>query len=88
MDTRLRRPRREEALVHADDEELSKRIKELAARNEITIELTPEQADAIRKQWTDADPRTPARLRFVVETRDIAELAVAGYRYQGDTCCV
>jgi hypothetical protein len=74
--------------VAEQSEDLSTRIKELAAKNEITIELTEEQAEAILRQWDDVNPRVPARLRFVVESRDIAELAVAGYRYRGDTCCV
>jgi hypothetical protein len=74
--------------VAEEAEDLSARVKQLASENEITIELTEEQADAILRQWDDANPRRPARLRFVVESRDIAELAVAGYRYRGDTCCV
>lgn len=71
-----------------DPDQLSKLVKQQAEGQKIVVELTEEQARAILAQWDERDPRAPAQVTFVVESREVAELAVAGYRYRGDTCCV
>ena len=69
-------------------EEVSKAVKQLAEEQQIRIELTEEQYNAILQGWNEKDPRRPARISFQVKDRTVAALDVAGYRYRGDTCCV
>ncbi|MFI6496641.1 hypothetical protein [Nonomuraea typhae] len=70
-----------------ETQDVSARIKELAEDNEIIISLTAEQASALLGQWDDKDPTAPAKIRFTVEEKNVAEIHVAGYRYRGSTCC-
>ena len=58
--------------------DLSRQVKDLAAEQPFTVELTEEQLEGLRAVWDQGDPGKPAQ---------IAEMAVAGYRYRGDTCC-
>lgn len=69
-------------------DELSEQVKKAAERQPLTIELTEEQLEALRAVWDEGDPTGAARITFTVKNKPIAELAVAGYRYRGDTCCV
>lgn len=69
-------------------DELSEQVKKAAERQPLTIELTEEQLEALRAVWDEGDPTAAARITFMVKDKPIAELAVAGYRYRGDTCCV
>ena len=69
-------------------EELSRLLKQHAVHQQIRIELTEEQMQAILTQWNEQDPRRPAQITFYVSERAVAELMVAGYRYRGNTCCV
>jgi hypothetical protein len=70
-----------------DSEEATRVLKEHAAKQRISIELSDDQVRAILDQWEDADPREPAEITFVVEKRPELSFTVAGYRYRGDTCC-
>jgi hypothetical protein len=63
-------------------------IKRYASQQRIRIKLTPEQMEAILKQWNDKDPKMPAEITFHVGRKEVANLKVAGYRYRGDTCCI
>ena len=69
-------------------DEASRVIKYYAARQQIRIELSDEQMEAILGKWDEQDPRLPAEITFYVGEHPVAELRVAGYRYRGDTCCV
>lgn len=66
---------------------LSAQIKQEAERQRITVELTEEQLEALRAAWDDGDPKAAAQITFLVKGKPVAEMAVAGYRYRGDTCC-
>jgi hypothetical protein len=77
-----------EAEERATHEELSQRIKKEAERQRVRIEVTEEQLQGLLGQWDDGDPKAPAQITFLVQDREVASLAVAGYRYRGDTCCV
>jgi hypothetical protein len=68
--------------------DLSGEMKREAAKQPITIAVSEEQLEAIRAVWNDGDPMAPARITFLVKGKPAAELALAGYRYVGDTCCV
>lgn len=68
--------------------ELSTQLKRLAEQQPLKVELTEEQLEALRAVWDAGDPAAPAQITFMVQGRDVAEMAVAGYRYRGDTCCV
>ncbi|HEX6751585.1 MAG TPA: hypothetical protein VF092_30105 [Longimicrobium sp.] len=72
---------------HAHDE-ASKLIKKYAEEQQIRVELTEDQYNAILNAWNEKDPRKPARISFHVKDRAVAVLDVAGYRYRGNTCCV
>ncbi|MBI5145817.1 MAG: hypothetical protein HZA84_01190 [Thaumarchaeota archaeon] len=63
-------------------------IKKYASKQKIIIKLTPDQEQAILKQWDDKDPYSPAEIIFKVGDKSIIDLKVAAYRYKGDTCCV
>ncbi|MBI3451814.1 MAG: hypothetical protein HY057_03075 [Rhodospirillales bacterium] len=63
-------------------------VKKAAEAQKITVELTPEQAEAILRPWDRMDPKKPAQVTFVVQGREISGFAVAAYRYRGNTCCV
>lgn len=76
-----------EAKKRPDSDDISRRLKAQAERQRIRIELTEEQLATLRDVWNEGDPKAPAQVTFFVEGRDIAEMAVAGYRYRGDTCC-
>ena len=52
------------------------------------MELTEDQLEGLRALWDKGDPRKPAQITFMVQGKPLAEMAVAGYRYRGDTCCV
>lgn len=67
--------------------DLSSQVKHAAARQPVTVELTEEQLEALRAVWDDGDPTAPAQITFTVKNKPFAEMAVAGYRYRGDTCC-
>lgn len=69
-------------------EDLSAQVKRAAARQPLTIELTEEQLEVLRAVWDEGDPKAPAQITFLVKDKPFAEMAVAGYRYRGDTCCV
>lgn len=69
-------------------EEASTVVKRHAQDQEIEVELSEEQLDAIHQQWTVGDPSRPADITFAVEDRPAANLRVASYSYWGDTCCV
>lgn len=69
-------------------EKASELIKRYAEEQQIRIELTEEQYQAILQSWNEQDPRKPARITFAVKDRSVAALDVAGYRYRGSTCCV
>lgn len=69
-------------------EEASAAVKRHAEDQQIQVELSEEQLDAIQQQWTMGDPAHPADITFVVEDRPEANLRVASYSYWGDTCCV
>lgn len=69
-------------------DQASELIKKYAEEQHIRIELTEEQYNAILESWNEQDPRKPARISFQVKDRTVSELAVAGYRYRGSTCCV
>ena len=69
-------------------DDLSRQVKREAEKQRVTVELTEEQFESLRRAWDDGDPRAPAQVTFLVRGREVAELAVAGYRYRGDTCCV
>ncbi|GAA1970035.1 hypothetical protein [Microbacterium deminutum] len=68
--------------------DLSAQIKVEAERQPVQIEVTEEQLEALRALWDSGDPKAAARITFYVKDRSVAEMAVAGYRYRGDTCCV
>jgi hypothetical protein len=68
-------------------DEGSKLVKELAKEQRISIQLTPEQMDAILSQWAGLDNSKPAEITFEVSGRDHANLKVASYGYFSDTCC-
>lgn len=70
------------------ESDLSEQVKREAADQPFTIELTEEQLENLRAVWDEGDPRKPAQITFLVKDKPIAEMAVAGYRYRGDTCCV
>lgn len=70
------------------DEDLSRQVKRAAAEQAFKVELTEEQLDVLRVIWDAGDPKAPAQITFYVKNKPIAEMAVAGYRYRGDTCCV
>ena len=70
-----------------DDEDLSRKVKREASKQPLTIELTDEQLEAVRAVWDEGDPAAAAQITFMVKNKPIAEMAVAGYRYRGDTCC-
>lgn len=76
----------EEAEKHGIDEG-SKRVKELAQKQKISVELGPEQLDLILRQWAALDNSMPAEITFRVKGRDRARLRVAAYGYFRDTCC-
>jgi hypothetical protein len=65
----------------------SRLVNKLAKEQQITIELTPEQMEAILSQWRLADNTRPAELRFMVEGEPQTSLRVAAYAYYGDSCC-
>lgn len=77
-----------ESQPSSEYDDLSRRVKSEAARQRISIELSEDQLNALRAAWDEGDPTAPAQLTFLVKGREIAEMAVAGYRYRGDTCCV
>ncbi len=68
-------------------DEGSKMVNKLAKDQRISIELTPEQMDAILSQWRSADNTKPAELTFTVEGETQTSLRVAAYAYYGDSCC-
>jgi hypothetical protein len=68
-------------------DEGSKLVNKLAKEQRISVELTPEQMEALLRQWSSADNTRPAELTFQVEGRDTTSLRVAAYAYFGDTCC-
>ena len=67
--------------------DLSRQVKDLAAEQPFTVELTEEQLEGLRAVWDQGDPGKPAQITFMVQGKPIAEMAVAGYRYRGDTSC-
>ncbi len=67
-------------------DEASRIVKQLAERQKVRIEISPEQMEAIRSQWIN-DPARPAQLTFVVEGKPVGELKVATCPYWSDTCC-
>ncbi|MBF0688768.1 MAG: hypothetical protein IR158_13510 [Cellulomonas sp.] len=70
-----------------ESRELSRRVKEEAGRQPVAIEVTEEQLEALRSLWDSGDPTRAAHITFTVKDRTVGEMAVAGYRYRGDTCC-
>lgn len=68
-------------------DEGSKRVKELAAKQPVRIEMTREQMETLRKQWEDLENGHPAEITFEVEGRVASKLRVAAYGYFSDTCC-
>lgn len=78
---------RETDIRNKDQADLSKQVKELAAEQPLTLELTEQQLEGLRALWDKGDPRKPAQITFMVQGKPLAEMAVAGYRYRGDTCC-
>jgi hypothetical protein len=69
-------------------DEVTRQIKELAARQKVEIKLGKEQVDALLASVRGNDPKAPAEISFVVEGEEAVNLRVAGYWYAGDTCCV
>jgi hypothetical protein len=76
----------EEARAQGIDEG-SKEVKRLAREQPIRIELTEEQLDAIRSQWSGLDNQRPAEITFHVGDLESARFRVAAYGYFSDTCC-
>jgi hypothetical protein len=68
-------------------DEGSKLVNKLAKAQQITIELTSEQMEAIVSQWQSADNTRPAELTFTVEGEPQTSLRVAAYAYYGPNCC-
>ncbi len=68
--------------------DLSEQLKKEAAHQRVTVELTEEQLESLRAVWNEGDPTAPAVVTFLVKGKPTAEIAVAGYRYSGSTCCV
>ena len=71
-----------------DDDEVTRVIKERAAKQKIQIDVSDEQARALLEQWRGGNPKDPAEIAFVVRGEERINLRVAGYWYAGDTCCV
>jgi len=65
----------------------SKAVKELAAKQKISITLPEEVVEDIRRQWAALDSSRPAEITFVVRDDIRARLRVAAYGYFTDTCC-
>jgi hypothetical protein len=68
-------------------DEAARLIKEHASRQPVQIELTDEQLEQLRAQWSKGDPSRPIELRFVVADRTVGELRLASCAYLSDTCC-
>lgn len=69
-------------------DEGSKLVKKLAAEQRITITLSAEVIESIKRQWEHWDTSKPAEIIFAVGSDMSARLRVAAYAYKKDTCCV
>jgi hypothetical protein len=63
----------------------SKKVKKVAKRTRISVELTSAQMQSIIEQWGNAS--RPAEITFAVRGSDRAEFKVAAYSYVDTTCC-
>jgi hypothetical protein len=68
-------------------DEASRIIKEHASKQQIKVEITEDQLQAMLRQWVDKSPGAPAQITFVVKDRTVADLHLASCSYWGDTCC-
>jgi hypothetical protein len=76
----------EEAYAQGIDEG-SKTVKRLAREQPVKVELTQDQLEAIRSQWSGLDNTRPAEITFHVGDLESARFRVAAYGYFSDTCC-
>ena len=65
----------------------SLKIKELAANQKISVNISADQLEALQRQWDSWDNSKPAEITFLVDGKTEAKLKVAAYAYRGDTCC-
>jgi hypothetical protein len=72
---------------HSELEEATRVIKEHAAKQPVRIELTDEQLERLRDQWSKGDPSRPIELTFVLADRTVGAMRVASCAYLSDTCC-
>lgn len=77
----------EEEAVKAGIDDASLKIKELAARQKISVNISADQFDALQKQWDSWDNSKPAEITFIIDGRVEAKLKVAAYAYRKTTCC-
>jgi hypothetical protein len=82
-----RRRRKGKKIIHPIVQLVTEVTKQYAAKQKISIRLTPEQMEAILKQWRGYDPYMPAEITFYAGRREAANIKVAAYSYSGDTCC-
>lgn len=77
----------EEEALKAGVDEASLKIKELAAKQKISVNITADQFEALQKQWDKWDNSKPAEITFIIDGRIEAKLKVAAYAYRKTTCC-
>ena len=65
----------------------SQAVKELAAKQKISVKLPESVVDDIRRQWGALDSSKPAEIEFICGNELRARLRVAAYGYFKDTCC-
>lgn len=67
--------------------EASEAIKRAAADNPVEFELPAEIVSKLLESWKQADPTSPAEIRFTVQGREVGNFKVAACAYWSDTCC-
>lgn len=68
-------------------DDASLKIKELAANQKISVNISSEQLEALQSQWDSWDNTRPAEITFLVDGKTEAKLKVAAYAYRNTTCC-
>ena len=67
--------------------EANDKIKELAEKQKIVVNVSLDQMQSLQRQWVNWDNNEPAEITFMIDGKTEAKLKVAAYSYSGKTCC-
>jgi hypothetical protein len=69
-------------------QQAEKLTKTAAKKRQITIQITGEQMAQFAAQYGKLNPAEASEVIFIVGSKPVSKLKIAGYSYHGDTCCV